>query len=465
MFKKISFNMFILTLCFGQCSCASEGMQDIWVPGYSDQLAKVTQLNKSYSLLNYEDYQMTVAKSQNDVVNLLALVKAQTKVNRSADKVTNIIQTAGNYLAQVSYGGNEGEGNWCDGDLNKGECMHIQQDPVYRTDTLNCTTLVQLVLGLINSNNLNDFEHNILNIEYGAETNYGHRPEERLAYSNRNNFADGDFNPVNQKSGLLTDVTDAGIFSQYASSITANITRANWFAFQAKPEAISDNVRVFDDKTGVRMAQKFSYGYGSFYQPQVVAIKYIPKFSLVNAKIGQDIEYAPNEYLINQIPTPAVVEIIRDDRQWFINGVNIVDLIGSGTSVSHMGFLYRQHFNKGDTIYQKTYCTLNSQQKKECSVAPVICDKQGGCTKTMMLAATSAYPNGFVWSENKNTGVYDCTDPSLVPAGATVLSACNRVIAMPFGDYITFQYNGNYTYLNSPSIVGFNVQKINAAKK
>lgn len=246
-------------------------------------------------------------------------------------------------------------------------------------------------------------------------------------------------------------------------TISADITRANWFAFQAKPSVIASNVRVFTDKTGEAMSKKLSNSYSSFYKPENVVISYIPKYALVEESIdtGWQIHYSPNEQLINQIPTPAVLEVIRDDSKWFINGVNIVDLIGSGTSVSHMAFLYRHHFYRGDTIYQKTYCYLNAQQQKQCTVTPIICKQKYGCTKTMMLAATSAYPNGYIWAINKKTGKYSCTDPNQIPTGSTGFSACNRVTAMPFGDYITFQYNGGYRYLTEPSIVGFNIQQIN----
>lgn len=403
-------------------------------------------------------------KAQADVTNMIA-DQGKSIVTRKSHNINYLIEVAGKYLNDVPYGGAEGEGNLCDTTFTHNFCMHIQQDPIYRTDTLNGMTFVELVLGLVNANNLADFQNNIIKLEYGAEANAGHITKWPIAYSNRNNFADGDFNPFNERNGLLTDVTDRGIFHRYASSITANITRARWFAFQAKPDVIANNVRVFDDYSGKHMSQNFSHGYADFYKPEIVATPYIPKFSLVLPIMNgtSKVEYIPNDTLINQIPTPSVVEVIRDDRKWFINGVNIVDLIGSGTSVSHMGFLYHKHFKKDAIIYQKTNCYLNSEQQNICTVTPVVCTQNQGCTKTMMLATTNVYPEGFLWSQNITSGTYSCTDPSKVPAGAKFLSSCNRVTSMPFGDYITFQDNNVYSYLSSPSIVGFNIQKINSS--
>lgn len=459
---KITLTYLAILLTTPSLVYSHTSLQDALIPGYSLKSSDEASIDKPYTILKYSDYQATVYKAKYDVEKMLSQINAH---KNSDTYLNNIVETAGNYLENIPYGGNEGEGNGCDPHINKGKCIHIQQDPLYRTDSLNCTTLVQLILGLINANNLKEYTQNILKIEYGAETNYGHPTEELITYTNRNNFADGDFNPVNQKSGLLTDITDRGIFCRYSNSINAITDRANWFAFQARPERISNNVRVFNAKRGRLMAEKFSNNYGGFYHPETVSTKYIPKFSLVNAHLnGSLIKYTPNEYLINQIPTPSVVEVIRDDSKWFINGTNIVDLIGSGTSVSHMALLYRHHFNEGDIIYQKTYCYLNEQQQNKCKATPMICDKKDGCTKIIMLAATSAYPEGFVWSVNQKTKKYSCTDPKAVLSGYSIISNCNRVNKMPFGNYIVFQYNGTYRYLSDPSIVGFNIEKINLKK-
>lgn len=405
MVKKISACVFVLLAALdspGTFADESHDLQDVWLPASEVLQSSANRSDKPYTLLDYDDYNKAVSKAQSDAKTLISQIQFIHSANPE-QYLTDILVMAGAYLRDVPYGGGEGEGNWCGKFLSRTGCKHIQQDPVYRTDTLNCTTFVQFVLGLINAKNLKDFTNNIVKIEYGAEANAGHAPAQIFAYSNRNNFADGDFNPVNQKHGLLTDVTGNGIFSQYVQTISADITRANWFAFQAKPSVIVSNVRVFTDKTGEAMSKKLSNSYGSFYKPENVVINYIPKYALVEESIdtGWQIHYSPNEQLINQIPTPAVLEVIRDDSKWFINGINIVDLIGSGTSVSHMAFLYRQHFYRGDTIYKKTYCYLNAQQQKQCTVTPIICKQKYGCTKTMMLAATSAYPNGYIWAINK----------------------------------------------------------------
>lgn len=460
-FASLSFS------CFAQDNDASSF--DVYLPGVSQtkllQLTgaltlQATSQTPPYTIISYIDYKNTLATTQKDILNLITEIGPFT----SANYVTHVLETAGSYLQNVPYNGGQGEGDGCAKGRFKIGCMHIQQDLLYRTDELNCQTFVQLTLALLNAKNLHTYISNIVKIDYGAEKNQGHIPEQIISYSNRNNFPVADFNSVNQKTGLLTDVTGEDVFVPLVHTIPANITRANWFAFQYKPSAIATNVHVFAPNIGEMMAQKFSNNYGNFYLPETINAPYIPKEDLVmqtHRANGQN-DYKPNTDLINQIPTPSVVEVIRDDSKWFIGGINIVDLIGSGLAASNMAFLYRTHFNEGDTVYQKTYCYLNSQGVKECTVTPQVCNNAKGCTETMMLAATNAYPNGYLWVHNTVTNQYNCVAPNDIPKGSTMLTTCNRVTSMPFGDYITFQYNGQYIYINSPSIVGFNIQKINS---
>lgn len=471
MLKYIAVSVFLASIATSAFATDSEAASfDVYLPGVSQakllQLtgASTTQVENSdqpYTIISYTDYKKTLASTQQDIQKLISQIQSS---NNSSDYVTNVLKLAGNYLQTVPYGGGEGEGEWCNRTLSKTGCMHIQQTLAYRTDSLNCQTFVQLVLALVNAKDLNSYNVNFVKIAYGAEVNQGFVPKQFISYANRNNFPVADFNAVNQRSGLLQDVTGQGVFTSLTKTVPANITRANWFAFQYKPSAISNNVLVFSSHIGDAMAQKFANHYGDFYKPQSINALYIPKTDLVTpiAEPTGKIGYVPNTDLINQIQTPSVVEIIRDDSKWFIGGVNIADLIGSGIASSHMAFLYHQHFNKGETIYQKTYCFLNSTGLKECKVTPQVCSKAGGCLETMMLAATSAYPSGYLWTHNSTTDQYNCVAPNDVPQGSTVLTTCNRVTSMPFGDYVTFQYNNEYIYMQAPSIVGFNIQKINS---
>src|SRR5437867_2253456 len=101
---------------------------------------------------------------------------------------------------------------------------------------------------------------------------------------------------------------------------------------------------------------------------------YIPKEKLALQQTTG--HYQPNQALLDSIPTPAVVEIVRDANKWTIGGKNIKYVIGSELSISHMGLLYRQRFKYGEVIYQKITCDYDEQRQKVCSVTPVVCEKE-----------------------------------------------------------------------------------------
>src|SRR5258708_2678106 len=98
-----------------------------------------------------------------------------------------------------------GEGDWQpNSSIYQSGAAHLRQDPVYRLDGLDCQTFVQVAMALLHANSLDQFDNSILNIAYGAA---GNSSEGIVHFYNRNNFADGDFNPVNENNGWLSDVT------------------------------------------------------------------------------------------------------------------------------------------------------------------------------------------------------------------------------------------------------------------
>lgn len=430
---------------------------DINIPGYSKAELQLKSANKgpaeveqNFTVIPY-NYNVVVAASRRDMQGLLAQIVNVSDLNEK-------ILQAGNYFIDKPYGasGAEGEGDWCN--LTMRGCAHIQQDPIYRTDQFNCTTLVETLLAAVNSKNINEFEQNILKVEYGAAS----EGSNSIHYYNRNNFTSGDFNPINQANGFLTDVTDTTHFPGIINSTSDNVTRQTWLEFQQKPEAIKNNVRVINAADGQAMYQLFANDYPAQFhnfQPEKVTINYIPKANLINKIIvNQQTTYVPNQELINKIPTPAVIEIVRDVKKWNIGGKNIKDIIGSELNVSHMGLLYHQNFKKGEVIYQSINYSKDAAGNKVCTVTPKTCNKTQGCYEVMFLNATDAYPNGYYYYKDDN-GNYHCT--AAKPSGNLTYTACNRVMALPLGDYLTsYQYN-NYSYMDNPSIVGINIQKIN----
>lgn len=439
---------------------------DIHIPGHSLTQPSTYPLlqsdfvsyTQSYTVIPY-DYDQILQSSKNDIKKLIHRnKKPKVSLNQLIENVAFYFE----HKKPTPYNdvGAMGEGNWCDIQLSSTGCSHIQQDLVYRTDAFNCVTLVNLALALVGSQNLTNFNRNITQISYGANQFSKNYPTQELSYRNRDNFISASFNPINNANHRLEDVTEKlPFFHLVAKQTQATITRPKWFATQAQPSVISNYVRVLNASVGNAMADKLgdSSNFDAF-PDQIVTIDYIPKEIL--ARKSGDNKYIPDETLINKIPTPSVVEIVRDVNNWNINGKNIQDIIGSGINVSHVGLLYFHYFSKGKTIYQQIQCHYNNDQKKVCKVTPRRCTQKSGCKKVMMLAATNAYPNGYIWSKGKNK--YYCTADDRVPNGATKLTTCNRVMSMPLADYITNYSYGNYTFMDTTSILGINIEKINS---
>jgi hypothetical protein len=294
------------------------------------------------------------------------------------------------------------------------------------------------------------FHHRILQVSYGAAG----LPYDHIRYLNRNNFISADFNPVNQHNGFLRDATRDGIFARDAKIKSTIIDHQRWFRYQQKSGRIHKNIRVLDASDGLAMRERFLKDYPPNYflmQKRSVSIDYIPKETLVNNNKNG---YLANDERIAQLPYPSILEVVRDDKRWNIGGRNIRRVIGSGINVSHLGFLYHQDFRQGEMIYQKITCD-NNFGKKSCDVTPVICNKTI-CHETMFLHATSAYPNGYFWSEHGQNA--SCT----ADARTGTIGPCNRVVAMPLAAYILQSTNHRYPFLNDPSILGIHLEKIHA---
>lgn len=455
-----------LSLCLYTTSTYANVNGDIYIPGYKFSPSYYT--DQDYTVITDYSYPNILFHTQKTIGKLINYLHLVDPNKQSPDYLNTLVEVSGDYFHNKPYitTGALGEGDWCSASLQQKGCIHIQQDPIYRSDGFNCVTLVNFIMALIKADNLTEFNHNIVNIAYGADQfmSYRTHPTDTIAYYNRNNFTSADFNPVNQQNNRLVDIYNNKKWRQLfkMKKTSTIITRGRWFAFQAKPDVIQSNVRVLPRYAtqGSKMVDKFSTHYGAAYGPERVAIGYIPKSVLVTK--NSDNSYKVNQQLINQIPAPAVVEIVRDSKKWNINGTNIRKLIGSGINVSHLGLLYRKTFHRNKLIYRKIYCQYDNNHHKQCQVTPVICHQQY-CTRTMMLAATNAYPDGYIWSYKKQRHAkqnsdYFCTQS--LPDNATALGYCNRVMAMPLGDYLASYQYGNYIYMNNSSIVGINIEKV-----
>ena len=430
---------------------------DLHVNGYStNQLVHLSQDFNFFSL----------AATQKNYTVLDSVSQYQQVVNNAREQLTSIMQKLAEYrsqdldqqvafitqqLSDIPYlaTGAMGEGDW---QYNKNggyqhNIAHIKQDPIYRLDGLDCQTFVQVVMALLHSNDMNEFDNSILKIAYGAARN---PDDDVIHYYNRNNFADADFNPINEKNGWLSDATPPSI------TTSANITRNNWFTF--KLQDLTNNIRVLTDADGPNMVERFRTVYTKLnfanFDSEIVSLSYIPKETLAIKQT--DGSYQADSTELDKIPTPAVVEIVKDVKKWYIGTKNIKDISGSEQNISHMGLLYRQTFKSGDTIYQKVACKLDDEKKKTCTVTPVTCQKDQ-CNELMFAQATNAYPDGYYWYQQN--GQFTCS-PNKPADNSVKYTQCNRVERLPLADYLTRQQYLIHPFMDTSSIIGIHVEKL-----
>jgi hypothetical protein len=399
-------------------------------------------------------------KTDKDISQLLALLQPYKNQSDALDKQ---VAFAAHYFEgrPTELHHLQGEGDLCPGSIDLHGCVHLQQDPVYRTDFFACNTLIQIILASVYAKNILEFKQLILQIEYGA----AHEPSRNIHYYNRNNFISGDFNPVNQKQGFIVDATRQSVFAPFVKTTSTIIDRQSWFNHQMQDNHIENTVRVLSFQQGASMWMRAKQNYPLVFHrfaPERVSIDYIPKASLVK-KIGntsrnnQKIFYEPDEEKINQLPTPAIVEIVRDASKWTIQGKNIVEVTGSGINVSHLGLIYRQFFKKGELIYQKISCS-GEKAAKACTVRPVYCALSEGCPKIMFSHATTEYPNEYVYYQDTK-GFFYCSNS--FPITETSPIPCNRVVSLPFGDYVASA--SRYSLMKVDSILGIHLEKIGSS--
>ncbi len=438
---------------------------DIYVPGFSKTLltegpslkreSVYGELHGDFTLITDYNYPQIVSQSQYEIEVLMHEIHT-----RGFDRQT-MLKYISDYFAGRPYNaiGARGEGSWCSNLDGRLGCPHIQQDPVYRTDQFDCQTLVEVIVALLHAHNIHEFNRDILKVGYGAAG----LKQDVLHYYNRNNFVSADFNPVNEKQGYLRDVTDTGYFKGKTKNTSAVIDPQSWFKRQARPKYLPLNVRVLSVQNGSSMARRLSQVYPErilphnlLLQSHKVSINYIPKSLLVKqSKRNGKTAYTGNYTVTRNLPTPSVIEIVRNVKDWKVGKRNIQEIIGSGLNVSHLGVAYRQTFKRGETIYQAIQCRM-MVGVKHCQVTPVQC-RHKTCQRVMFLNASNAYPNGYFWYKDSH-GHYQCKRRK--PAKGVKHSFCNRVLAIPLADYFTQQQYGHYVYLERASILGIHVEKI-----
>jgi len=402
-----------------------------------------------YTLLDKNDYQHIVHDARGKVLEILTLLKSNQAM--SADDQIALIISQLIDKPYLTING-MGEGDWQPGSYTyKSGAAHIKQYPVYRFDGFDCQTFVQVVMSLLHAHSSDEFDERLIKIAYGAAGN----PNGNIVrYYNRNHFVDADFNRINNQHGFLEDITKDKRFEKISKSQTITITRNEWFKKQIAN--LEDNVKVLNDQDGLAMAARFQQYYQNLPFPnfklETIKINYLPKEELI--RLTWNGKLIANKVLLDQIPTPAILENVRDVNSWQAFGRKMKDIIGSELSISHMGILYRHTFKKGEIIHYQTKCARDSKEVG-CHVTPQTC-QQNACQELMIAHATNHFPKHYLWYKKTN-GDYTCSP--YPPSKGTAYTSCNRVVAQPFFDYLTDKQFGDY-WTMMPSFLGVHVEKI-----
>lgn len=200
------------------------------------------------------------------------------------------------------------------GPLGEGLKGRFDQSPKYSTSSFDCETFVTTVLAIALSNHPNQFIQCMSRLRY---------KNDRIKFIERNHFTSLDWNPNNQKKGLLKDITNDILDKNHqsvAKTATAIINKPSWYQF-LKTDSIklASSTKAEQDKR-LQELKKL----GSTLEIKEARIPYLPLDQLF------DEQGKANEDLFKQIPNAALIEIVRPN--WDLRKTT-----GTCLNVSHMG--------------------------------------------------------------------------------------------------------------------------------
>ncbi len=217
------------------------------------------------------------------------------------------------------------------GPLGEGKNGRYDQSPLYNLNGFDCTTYVETVLALAQSNTLSTFKKNLIAIRYKDNT---------PSYLSRNHFMSLDWIPNNIQKGFVKDISCKIKNEQNKSicqSATADIDKGAWLL----KKTITDikiqnnnqkNNRIIELKTKAKN-----------YASQQARINYIPLTALFSHNKA-------DLFLFNQIPNGSIITIVRPNWQ-------LKQYIGTNINVSHLGFAIKKngllYFREASTIDRK----------------------------------------------------------------------------------------------------------------
>ncbi|OGT54627.1 MAG: hypothetical protein A3F17_09190 [Gammaproteobacteria bacterium RIFCSPHIGHO2_12_FULL_41_15] len=194
-----------------------------------------------------------------------------------------------------------------------GEDLYDQYDqsPFYRSDVFDCLTFVNTVIALAKADDLAEFAHWMLHINY---------KKNKPTYLTRHHFMSVDWNPENQRHNIIEDIThDCVQDPQLIKMATAYIDRQNWLQHLSV-----DNLKVDESVDKKKLLKKLK-SMSAKLTNEEASIAYVPCKHIISSKKAY-------QFLLNQLPSVTIIEMVKPN--WDLRSV-----IGTCLNVSHLGFL------------------------------------------------------------------------------------------------------------------------------
>lgn len=242
------------------------------------------------------------------------------------------------FLEKPYVGGAQGEGE-------QGE---FDQTPLYRFDAFDCLTYLNDVLALSLSAHASEFQKKLLQINYYNGI---------AKYENRFHFMSVDWNPQNQKNGIVRDITSTISDVCYA---TGEINRPNWFLNRSEQDI--KLIKTISDHEMINRVNQLR-SCSDKVKKEMACVPYIPLTRFF------DDQKNPIDAIFNRIPHASIIEIVRPN--W-----NLKEKIGTNLHISHLGFAIRKDatlsFRHASSEQKKVVEVLLSDYLKQCLASATV---------------------------------------------------------------------------------------------
>ncbi|MDP3558862.1 MAG: DUF1460 domain-containing protein [Legionellaceae bacterium] len=231
------------------------------------------------------------------------------------------------------------------GALGEGKEGRYDQFPLYRLDAFDCETFVTSVLAWFFAEQEGVDKVGVDAPRYQYWLRQLRYDQGKVGYLQRNHFTSIDWNQHNQALGLLRDITET-IYDKHGKPVFSlshtRIDKANWFAHRSLSSIRLRHANTQEQQARLQELQKAGQG----FTPQESILSYL-SFSVLF-----DAQWRPNYDLFDQIPSGAIVEIVRPD--WLMPGPGEIH-----NDISHLGFVFRKEgvlwFRNASSLQSKVY--------------------------------------------------------------------------------------------------------------